>query len=111
MSMETKNNSSKQKPFKVIAAILAFIFLAYLSEALISTLFLFFVFVLIFRFMIQHKEKTGSWPVKFATGYPCCYHHSSFNRKYIPSVSVSSPDYDMNPLNSGGAAAHMRRRL
>ena len=100
--METKKTSSKAKSFKIVGIVLAFIILASMFQVLLFVSFFLSIFVLIFRSMIKHKEKTGSWFVP-GSSYPCP--HPTF-KPYIPTTSVFHPSYDSNPLNSGSAAAH-----
>jgi hypothetical protein len=96
--MGTKTTFFKSKPCKIIGAILFLALLARISEALVFMSFFFIMFVLIFRSNVKYKEKHGHWPVT-----------KQLTKRHISILSPNHPDYDMNPLNSGGAAGHTRR--
>ena len=98
--------SSKYKLFKAVGIILAFIILVSVLKALFFISFFFFIFVLIFRSAIKHKEKTGSWPIKFVPYCPYSAYRPPFDTFRDPSPRIGSKEWDMNPLNHGSMAWH-----
>ena len=115
--------SPKYKLFKAIGTFLAFIILVSILKALFFISFFFFIFVLIFRSAIKHKEKTGSWPMKFVSRCPCSTHCSQFGDFYYSQFSgpcyspfddpwsplstrIGSPGWESNSGNRGSMAWH-----